>query len=162
MGVVDLRHDVQLLFDLADFAHPVVRRGLLVFLHTRCGLGPGCARPLHDSLCHGPTPGCHAGVRWVRYPSGPVSVWAGAGVVRSKRSAPPVAWSSTRNQPTACTLALWWLKFGPTETRKGERGIEGPEALCAVQHVSVCASRGTGAWISVNVREHRVKCGFWW
>ena len=21
----------------------------------------------------------------------------------------------TRNQPTACTLALWWLKFGPTE-----------------------------------------------
>ena len=20
-----------------------------------------------------------------------------------------------RNQPTACTLALWWLKFGPTE-----------------------------------------------
>ena len=19
------------------------------------------------------------------------------------------------NQPTACTLALWWLKFGPTE-----------------------------------------------
>ena len=23
------------------------------------------------------------------------------------------------NQPTACTLALWWLKFGPTETEGG-------------------------------------------
>ena len=28
-----------------------------------------------------------------------------------------------RNQPTACTLALWWLKFGPTEdTGGGYRG----------------------------------------
>ena len=27
----------------------------------------------------------------------------------------------TRNQPTACTLALWWLKFGPTEKRGGGR-----------------------------------------
>ena len=26
----------------------------------------------------------------------------------------PVSWSPTWNQPTACTLALWWLKFGPT------------------------------------------------
>ena len=25
------------------------------------------------------------------------------------------------NQPTACTLALWWLKFGPTETKGGGR-----------------------------------------
>ena len=24
-----------------------------------------------------------------------------------------------RNQPTACTLALWWLKFGPTECARG-------------------------------------------
>ena len=24
-----------------------------------------------------------------------------------------------RNQPTACTLALWWLKFGPT----GREGV---------------------------------------
>ena len=23
------------------------------------------------------------------------------------------------NQPTACTLALWWLKFGPTESKGG-------------------------------------------
>ena len=27
-----------------------------------------------------------------------------------------------RNQPTACTLALWWLKFGPTELRGGGGG----------------------------------------
>ena len=27
------------------------------------------------------------------------------------------------NQPTACTLALWWLKFGPTECR----GVGGRE-----------------------------------
>ena len=26
------------------------------------------------------------------------------------------------NQPTACTLALWWLKFGPTESRGGGGG----------------------------------------
>ena len=26
------------------------------------------------------------------------------------------------NQPTACTLALWWLKFGPTEQLGGGGG----------------------------------------
>ena len=26
------------------------------------------------------------------------------------------------NQPTACTLALWWLKFGPTEPLGGGGG----------------------------------------
>ena len=26
------------------------------------------------------------------------------------------------NQPTACTLALWWLKFGPTEAPRGGGG----------------------------------------
>ena len=31
----------------------------------------------------------------------------------------PVAWSPTGNQPTACTLALWWLKFGPMEGMGG-------------------------------------------
>ena len=29
----------------------------------------------------------------------------------------------TRNQPTACTLALWWLKFGPTEATGGGGGL---------------------------------------
>ena len=28
------------------------------------------------------------------------------------------------NQPTACTLALWWLKFGPTESHEGGGGGE--------------------------------------
>ena len=27
------------------------------------------------------------------------------------------------NQPTACTLALWWLKFGPTEPLGGGGGM---------------------------------------
>ena len=30
-----------------------------------------------------------------------------------------------RNQPTACTLALWWLKFGPTESGGGGGGGAG-------------------------------------
>ena len=30
------------------------------------------------------------------------------------------------NQPTACTLALWWLKFGPTEINEGGWGHSGP------------------------------------
>ena len=30
-----------------------------------------------------------------------------------------------RNQPTACTLALWWLKFGPTECAGGGGGGAG-------------------------------------
>ena len=35
------------------------------------------------------------------------------------------------NQPTACTLALWWLKFGPTEKRVGGGGgVLGPQSLC--------------------------------
>ena len=33
-----------------------------------------------------------------------------------------------RNQPTACTLALWWLKFGPTEASGGGGGrLQGVE-----------------------------------
>ena len=30
------------------------------------------------------------------------------------------------NQPTACTLALWWLKFGPTEDTGGGGGTPAP------------------------------------
>ena len=29
------------------------------------------------------------------------------------------------NQPTVCTLTLWWLKFGPTEIRGGGGGWTG-------------------------------------
>ena len=42
---------------------------------------------------------------------GPISVWGGRGFLVPKG-----------NQPTACTLALWWLKFGPTECVWGGRG----------------------------------------
>ena len=45
----------------------------------------------------------------------------------------------TRNQPTACTLALWWLKFGPTERRGGGRGPEA-KSLRAGVTVGVRAS----------------------
>ena len=34
-----------------------------------------------------------------------------------------------RNQPTACTLALWWLKFGPTESGGGGGGGVGVALL---------------------------------
>ena len=36
---------------------------------------------------------------------------------------------SKGNQPTACTLALWWLTFGPTEDPGGGGGpVYAPEA----------------------------------
>ena len=38
--------------------------------------------------------------------------WGGGG--GSKKSAPCFL-VPNGGQPTACTLALWWLKFGPTE-----------------------------------------------
>ena len=42
------------------------------------------------------------------------------------------------NQPTACTLALWWLKFGPTESLGGEGGGTAPPHYirpCSAPHV---------------------------
>ena len=36
-----------------------------------------------------------------------------------------VLWSLTGNQPMACTLALWWLKIGPTG-RPREGGTSPP------------------------------------
>ena len=53
------------------------------------------------------------GKNGVRYPSGTIFV-GGTGVAGSKKSAPSVSCPPTGNQPTACTVALWWLKFGPT------------------------------------------------
>ena len=52
------------------------------------------------------------GLRRVSHPFGPVSV--GGGWWQQKVCS-PVCSSPTKNQPMACTLALWWLKFGPTE-----------------------------------------------
>ena len=34
---------------------------------------------------------------------------------RGAKACRPVSWLPTGGQPTACTLASWWLKFGPTK-----------------------------------------------
>ena len=47
-----------------------------------------------------------------------------------------------RNQPTACTLALWWLKFGPTECPGGGGGGFNDGRVVAP---SLCAAGWCGA-----------------
>ena len=51
--------------------------------------------------------------------SGPTSVEGGVGAAKGVL---PCFLVPKGNQPTACTLALWWLKFGPTETSRGGGG----------------------------------------
>ena len=48
------------------------------------------------------------GLLWVR----PHFCWGGVGAAKGLL---PCFLVPKGNQPTACTLALWWLKFGPTE-----------------------------------------------
>ena len=48
-------------------------------------------------------------------------LWGGGGVGVAKSLLPSFL-VPKGNQPTACTLALWWLKFGPTEGGGGARG----------------------------------------
>ena len=44
----------------------------------------------------------------------------GGGVAKGP---PPINWSPTGGQPTACTLGLWWLDFGPTGgVKEGRNG----------------------------------------
>ena len=43
------------------------------------------------------------------------------------------------NQPTACTLALWWLKFGPSEPL-GHREY----LICLDYYFDIVRQRGTG------------------
>ena len=47
--------------------------------------------------------------------------WGGGGVGAAKGLLPCFL-VPKGNQPTACILALWWLKFGPTECAKGGGG----------------------------------------
>ena len=47
--------------------------------------------------------------------------WGGGGVGAAKSLLPSFL-VPKGNQPTACTLALWWLKFGPTEDKGGGGG----------------------------------------
>ena len=49
----------------------------------------------------------------------PISVGGGVGAAKSLL---PNFLVPKGNQPTACTLALWWLKFAPTECRSKGRG----------------------------------------
>ena len=66
--------------------------------------------------------GCRACFR-----SGTISVGGGGGGGAAKGPLPCFL-APKGNQPTACTLALWWLKFGPTET------IGGGGGLCLCRH----------------------------
>ena len=63
-----------------------------------------------------------------------------------------------RNQLTACTLALWWLKFGPTgRKRGGGGGTKAPGRnvahRCAIPHrrCGASCSQGTGMGQGENV-----------
>ena len=53
----------------------------------------------------------------------PQFCWGGGGVGAAKGLLPCFL-VPKGNQPTACTLALWWLKFGPTEGRGGGGGAQ--------------------------------------
>ena len=67
-----------------------------------------------------PGAGGGGGLFRVSHPFDPASVGGGGG--GKQKVCCPVSWSPTGNQPTACTLALWWLKFGLTEPRRGRGG----------------------------------------
>ena len=58
----------------------------------------------------------------VSFWSRPISVGGGVGAAKSLL---PSFLVPKGNQPTACTLALWWLKFGPTEGGWGGVGVLG-------------------------------------
>ena len=66
---------------------------------------------------------------------GPISVGGGGG---SKRPAPLFP-GPQGDQPTACTLALWWLKFGPT------RGGGGGVTAARLPNVSVLVEEALAA-----------------
>ena len=53
------------------------------------------------------------------------------------------------NQPTACTLALWWLKFGPT----GFRGGGGGRGTCDIWNGEI--------WCRENLAILRYHCNIW-
>ena len=57
---------------------------------------------------------------WACFWSGPISVRGGVGAAKGLL---PCFLVPKGNQPTARTLALWWLKFGPTEGTGGGGGV---------------------------------------
>ena len=71
---------------------------------------------------------------WACFRSGPISVGGGVGAAKGLL---PCFLVPKGNQPTACTLALWWLKFWPTECGGGGGG--------AVAHLLAPLLFGVGA-----------------
>ena len=71
-----------------------------------------------------------------------------------------------RNQPTACTLALWWLKFGPTELVLAGGGgfrCSWPCCLCACRPL-LWSWFAVGVCVCGAVRARVVSvlvCGAW-
>ena len=86
---------------------------------------PPLFREGRDLVHH--VPACSEGARacWGRGGGGaglllvpPHFCWGGGGVGAAKSLLPSFL-VPKGNQPTACTLALWWLKFGPTDEGGG-------------------------------------------
>ena len=60
----------------------------------------------------------------------------------------------TRNQPTACTLALWWLKFGPTDSAVGGGGggVPGDCSGCSPRAWLCCVRpQASGGYFNVGL-----------
>ena len=108
---------------------------------------PPLFREGRDLVHH--VPACSEGARacWGRgggSPFGPAPFLLGGGGVGAAKSLLPSFLVPKGNQPTACTLALWWLKFGPTEEMGGGGwGEMGACACaCACAYVSPFAEGG--------------------
>ena len=76
--------------------------------------------------CWGGGGGC-----WACFRSGPISVGGGVGAAKGLL---PCFLVPKGNQPTAFTLALWWLKFGPTEW---VGGVGGPPVVASRSNASL-------------------------
>ena len=59
-----------------------------------------------------------------------------------------------RNQPTACTLALWWLKFGPTDNNGGRGGGQMRRAPTHLLARGIALSPPLWGGGGVNLRRH--------
>ena len=73
----------------------------------------------HVPACSEGARACWGGGCRVCFWSRPISV---GGRGRGSKRPAPCFLVPKGNQPTACTLALWWLKFGPTKGAGGEGG----------------------------------------
>ena len=74
----------------------------------------------HVSACSEGARACWGGVCRASLQSG--SIFAGGGGEGAAKGLHPCFLVPKGSQPTACTLALWWLKFGPTGPKGGGGG----------------------------------------